>query len=305
MSTTLDSVHAMLRKDLREAAQQLGEREARHLVDAYYALQGHRIEAQSQVRSLSKSDEPNAVLSWLYSQHETLETEIKKALDDYSLTQEVGRWSRSITGIGPVLAAGLLAHIDIEKAPTVGHIWRFAGLDPTVTWNKGEKRPWNASLKVVCWKIGESFVKVSGLDSDVYGKVVQERKVLEWDRNFSGLLADQAQETLEKKKIGKTTDAFVWYSASLTEADARMILDAPATARQGMAQKLAGEPGSGVSMLPPARIHARAQRYGVKLFLAHWHHVAYESHFNEKPPKPYVIEHLGHAHFIAPPNWPL
>src|SRR5581483_161544 len=25
-------------------------------------------------------------------------------------------------------------HIDIEKAPTAGHIWRFAGLDPTLRW---------------------------------------------------------------------------------------------------------------------------------------------------------------------------
>lgn len=303
--STLGSVQAMLRRDLREAAQQLGEREARHLVDAYYALQGHRIKAQSQVRALNESEEPNAVLSWLYAQNETLEKEIKKALDDYSLTQEVGRWSRSITGIGPVLAAALLAHIDIEKAPTVGHIWRFAGLDPTVTWSKGEKRPWNASLKVVCWKIGESFVKVSGLETDVYGKVIMERKALEWERNFTGQLADQAQETLASKDLDKTTDAFAWYSASLTEENARMIMGATATARQGLAQRLAGEPGSGVSMLPPARIHARAQRYGVKLFLAHWQHVAFESRFGEPPPKPYVIEHLGHAHFIAPPNWPL
>jgi hypothetical protein len=44
----------------------------------------------------------------------------------------------------------LLARIDIVKAPTAGHIWRYAGLDPTVRWNKGEKRPWNAGLKVLC-----------------------------------------------------------------------------------------------------------------------------------------------------------
>ena len=37
-------------------------------------------------------------------------------------------------GIGPVIAAGLLANIDIKQAPTVGHIWRFAGLDPTNKW---------------------------------------------------------------------------------------------------------------------------------------------------------------------------
>lgn len=56
----------------------------------------------------------------------------------------------SIHGIGPVISAGLLAHIDIHRAVTVGHIWRFAGLDPSVKWLKKTKRPWNAGLKVLC-----------------------------------------------------------------------------------------------------------------------------------------------------------
>jgi hypothetical protein len=70
-------------------------------------------------------------------------------------------------------------------------------------------------------------------------------------------------------------------------------------------KRLLGEEGSGVMMLPPARIHRRAVRYAVKLFLAHYHHVAYEVEFGEPPPKPYVIEHLGHVDFIGPPNWPM
>ena len=354
----------MLRRDLREAAQELGDREARHLVDAYYTLQGHRIEAQSQVKALKKSEEPNAVLSWLYAQHEVLEGEIKKALDDYSNSQTVGVWSRTITGIGPVIAAGLMAHIEIEKAATVGSIWRFAGYDPSLVWlgtekskalvaeameetgdvtqavgycaaaaerhpeslmrlamtdPKGKtvpltrkrlesalaKRPWNADLKVLCWKIGESFVKVAALDSDVYGKVIGVRKDLEWTRNYAGKLSAQAVQTMTEKNIGKDTDAYVWYAGCLLEADARKIMAAPQDHRQALTTELAGKPGTGKPMLPPARIHARACRYGVKLFLAHWHHVAYESHFDKPPPKPYVLEHGGHAHFIAPPNWPM
>jgi hypothetical protein len=55
--------------------------------------------------------------------------------------------------------------------------------------------------------------------------------------------------------------------------------------------------------LPPAHIHARAKRYAVKLFLAHYQQVAYELHFGKKPPNPYPIEILGHAHMIDPPNY--
>jgi len=57
--------------------------------------------------------------------------------------------------------------------------------------------------------------------------------------------------------------------------------------------------------LPAGRLDLRARRYAVKLFLAHLHHVMYEDHFETPPPKPYVIEHGGHVHFIGPPNWPM
>ena len=65
---------------------------------------------------------------------------------------------RSIVGIGPVITAGFLAHIDIAKAPTVGHVpGGSADLDPTVKWDKGTKRPWNVVMKRLCWIVEESL----------------------------------------------------------------------------------------------------------------------------------------------------
>jgi hypothetical protein len=40
----------------------------------------------------------------------------------------------------------------------------------------------------------------------------------------------------------------------------------------------------------------------VKLFLAHYHEVAYKDHYKTEPPLPYAIAHLGHAHKIAVPT---
>ena len=77
-------------------------------------------------------------------------------------------------------------------------------MNPTVEWKKGEKRPWNASLKVLCWKIGESFVKVSSNPKDFYGKLVRPID-LEIKRNDQHLFADQAEAKLKKFKIGKDT----------------------------------------------------------------------------------------------------
>jgi hypothetical protein len=330
-----------LNRDLKKAAATLTATEARFLVGAYYTMQRDRIRAAHQARQLGKRDEPHTVLSWLFDNTEILERNIKSALGTYALANPVGKWSLSIVGIGPVISAGLLAHIDLEpfrcarvrvdgpfydakvkkactpdephgpectRAPlaTVGQLWRFAGLDPTAQWKEGTKRPWNGDLKRLCWIIGESFTKQSGHDKDFYGKLYVARKIQEVARNLDGQFAEQAKASLSQKRWSDDTDALVWYSGRLTKAAALEYFNAPTEKRMGLAKKLAGEPGSGVQMLPPARIQLRSQRYAVKLFLAHWHAVAYRYRYGMPPPKPYVITHLGHAHEITVPNspWP-
>jgi hypothetical protein len=258
-----------LSKDIRTASKTLSNQEARYLVDTYYNLQDFRKATGNQIRALGESKEPNESIQFFYNQFNTLEKSIKSVLEVYVKQSDVGKWCLSITGIGPVITAGLMAHIDIEKAPTVGHIWSYAGLVPGQKWEKGCKRPWNAKLKVLCWKIGQSFVKVHNNESDVFGKIYKARKELEVQRNESGEYADQAAMILAGKKFNQQTDAFKHYS-------------------QGK--------------LPPAHIQQRAERYATKLFLASFHEVAYFDKYKELPPKPYVIAQLNHAHYWGPPN---
>jgi len=131
------------------------------------------------------------------------------------------------------------------------------------------KRPWNASLKVLCWKIGESFVKVKGRPTDFYGHLYETRKLQEQQNNDKGLNAERAAAILKAKRIGRATEAYKAYSQGL---------------------------------LPPAHIHARAKRWAVKLFLAHLQHVMWEAKYQTPPPFPYVIEKLGHTGVIDVPN---
>lgn len=257
-----------LSKDLKKASKNLTDLEARYLVDTYYQVQEFRKATSNQIRSMQETEEPTEVITWLLNNLESLENQIKRALDTYTKSHPVGEWLQSITGIGPVIAAGLLAHIDIKKAPTAGHIWSFAGLNPNAKWEKGQLRPWNARLKTLCWKIGQSFVKVSNNPNDVYGKIYKERKEYEVMKNEAGDFKDQAESILKSKNIGKTTDAYKAYI-------------------QGK--------------LPPAHIQQRAERYAVKIFLSHLHEFWYEQHYGEKPPKPFAIEILGHAHQIPRP----
>lgn len=254
-----------LSRDIANAAVTLSDAEARFLVDAYYQMQDNRIRQDAQIRSME--NEPHSVLSWLAEQSSTLENQIKRALDKYSAAHPVGEWLRDVDGIGPVIAAGLLAHIDIRKAPTAGHIWRFAGVDPTSFWEKGEKRPWNAELKTLLWKAGESFVKRSNVETCVYGRLYKQRKEREVAKNEAGDFASQAAHALERKKYRHETEAYKAYATG---------------------------------KLPPAHIHARARRWAVKIFVSHLHTEMYRRMLHEEPPAPYPIAILGHAHKIEP-----
>lgn len=266
---------AKLNKDLKLAAKTLGRKHTRYLVDVYYQIQHFRITSGSQARAGKESGEPNNLMVWTNSQMDSLEKSVRSALNVWSDEFTVGRWLKSICGIGPVIASGLLAHLDITRAKTYGHFWSFAGLNPDKKWEKKTKRPWNPELKtLVAFKAGECFVKVQGNKNDYYGKLFRERRDLEEARNNAGGFASQAAASIEAKNYRKTTTAYGAYSSG---------------------------------KLPDAHLHARARRFAVKVFLAHVHHAMYLDYYGQEPPPPYPMsEHCpgDHRHYHAPPNLP-
>ena len=102
-----------------------------------------------------------------------------------------------------------------------------------------------------------------------YGKVYEQRKELEMERNAAGRFAETAQRTLAEKDWSRDT-----------------------------ATKRVYEEGR----LPDGRIDLRARRYAVKLFLSHLHEVMFWERFKTPTPAPYVIGILGHIDYIPPPN---
>ena len=259
-----------LTKEVKAMAADMGRGQARSLVNAYYKMQRQRIRTKAQLRG-PMSENAEALTAFFAERTSNVEGLYKQALQVYAVSSPVGKWSLSIKGIGPVIAAGLIAYVDIEKTPNAGALWRFSGLDPTLPrLTKGEKAKYNARLKTLCWKIGESFVKVSNRPDAVYGHMYATRKEQEIARNES--LQFQVQALAAAERVGKTTVAYKWYSEG---------------------------------KLPPAHIHARARRYAVKLFLSHWHYVAFETFYGTPPEKPYILTQPEHSqHFITPPNWP-
>lgn len=327
METEHDAdVLVRLTKDLREAVKTMTPNEVRFLVDAYYQMQDNRIRSDGQIRSMSA--EPHRVLDWLSNNSLTLEHQIKSALAAFADSQAMGQWAQRVKGIGPVLAAGLLAHIDLEPwvcahakerkigcspeepcgpeckripTQTVGHLWAYGGLDPSKKWEKGCKRPWNASFKVLLWKCGESFVKVSGYEDDIYGHVYQERKQYEQQNNDAGKYAEQA--LARRESVAKNTDAWPWYAACYPAGTTQAVAKIDDIAKRAAYLKYARvAPGIGTPMLPPGHIQSRAKRYAVKLFLSHYFEQAYRLRWGKEPPLPYPIGVLGHAHKIAAPK---
>lgn len=265
---SLEELPPPVRRDL---ARSLHAAEAKSLVRYYYAIQKHRVACRLRAYALGQRGQPALVHKSLALSMERWEQIIQNVLDVYSMTQVPGQWARSVYGIGPVLASGLLAYVDPAKAKSPSAVWRFAGLDPTLEWERGQRRPYCSDFKVLCWRIGESFVKFQNRPKCYYGRLYAERKEYEAQRNQDGAFADQAKEILSKRRFRDSTTK-EWYERG---------------------------------MLSPGHISARARRWVVKLFLAHYWQVAYEDHYGEPAPKPYVISRLGHADYLPPPGWPM
>jgi hypothetical protein len=305
----MDAHVERLSKDLKIAAATLSDAEARFLVDAYYLIQEDRKRSANQVRALDASQEPHLLLTWFAEQNELLESQLKAALDKYAQSKDIGKWAMDIYGVGPVITAGLIAHIDIKECPTVGHIWRFAGLDPSRKWAPKTKRPWNASLKTLCWKIGQSFMKFSNQEDCFYGKLYRHQKEKYIVRNDRGDNVARAAELLPK--FDPKTEAHKWLRGSYPLGTSKALneikgatLVATTEFKANYLRSVRQNPNPKHGMLPPAHIDAMARRWVVKLFLSHFQSVWWEMDTGELPAKPYILtKEGGHAHEIRPPNW--
>jgi hypothetical protein len=263
-------LYTRFNRDVRSLAAEMDQNSTRKLVDAYYTIQENRMAFSAQARELQSQGSPSELVEFLSYNLQLMEKSLKFPLESFADSTVAGKWALSQYGIGPVLAAGLCAHIDITKAPTAGSVWRYAGLDPTQKWEKGQKRPFNAELKTLCWKIGQSFMKFHKRDECFYGQLYKQDKDRRVSKNEAGDYADFAKEILDTKN----------FKANQTRA----------TLETGI--------------LSDAQIDAQARRFAVKIFLSHYHAVAFQAHYGEPAPRPYIIAHGDHVHEIAIPGNP-
>lgn len=275
----LSTLQRALRADFKKAGAEMGDEEAGFLVATYYAFQKHRLRMSQQAMQLGKDKKPSFAMSLISQSQMDAEDRIRLALDSYSMSRPIGVWAREIYGIGPVIAAGLMAYVKVRDADpetgraadTCSDTWSLAGLRPGQRRIKGKKLDYNPHLKVLCWKAGESFKKLSKKEKCFYGGIYRQRKAYETRKNEALDYKDQADAKLATEKNDKTTERYGWLIKG---------------------------------MLPPAQIDMRSMRYAVKLMLSHYHDQLFELQFKRKPPAPYPFTVLGHSpeHLIAPPQ---
>jgi len=269
---TLDGLFG---EDLRAMSRDLSTGQLRVLVNFYYRIQEDRKRAKNREWAVSGNEEPTTIIRWTARQMFLIERTVVKFLDYYTEEGTLNQWCRSNIGVGPIITAGLAAHIDFTKCKTGSSIVRFAGYDPTSVWAKGQPRPWNAFLKRLCWNLGECFIKTQNHKESFYGPYFVRWRHKYQQRNERGEYAERAKEILATKKFGKATESYKAYSNGF---------------------------------LPAAQIHAMARRKAIILFLNHYFLVGYTAIHNRLPDSfaGYAITMAGHCreHFIPPPNWP-
>lgn len=323
-----DEATIALSADLRAAALSLKPHEVRFLVDTYYTMQKQRIRCGNQTIALDKDGEPHKVISWLEAHSERLEAVVRSALRVYAEPKPLAQWTVSNCGIKWVLTAGLLGHIDLNKAPTVGHIYRFAGVDPSRTRLSTE-----AAEKLYQEKAGgrkldmaalEEIARAMHLRADVLYRMATMPTKPGGDPR--PLTARNVVAAMTRIPWNKQLKTLVWKIGQ----SLRLVCNRPASfygpfylrhkaeeieaneAGQNATAAAAKLPRYGKSTeaykwlkqgkLSPGHILQRSERWTAKLFLSHYHWVGRELE-GLPVPAPYPVAFMGHKTIIPPPNW--
>jgi hypothetical protein len=115
-------------KEVILEASKLSQPAARFLVANYYDAQEARKRNDMQLRHLGEKithNELKETLDWTADANANIEGQVLRCLKAFAEGSAVGRWCLEQHGVGPVLAAGFIAHIDITIAQTAGQVWRF------------------------------------------------------------------------------------------------------------------------------------------------------------------------------------
>lgn len=310
--------------------------EARFLQDIYYQTQKRRIAIAGQIRAIkqnadSKSEDTDKnndnmlFLEWYLGQMQTMEDNIKKALEAFSDSYYISKWAKKNLGIGPVIATSLAANLEIkDETMHAGNWWSYCGLNDN-------NRPWLGRVKSK--EIIDQCIEENGGildDFAVYNIASKTKWKLPWLESKAKKKKGWNKEELIKAcsfvpynkfmkvlmyKIGRQfmftkNNPDSLYGRILREREEyentkNLAGDYAEIAKQILKEKNFDKKTIAYSyyskgMLPPAHIAQRTQRYATKLFISHLFEAAYYNKYGKQCPEPYAIGYQGHVDYIPP-----
>lgn len=266
--------------------------EARHLMDIFIQTQKRRVALQLYANAKG----PTPAILDMIERLQALEKAAVRYANKVLKGDPTYEWLRSVKGVGPTLAALVMAYVHPSKFPSPAAMWSYLGLTPTKGRDTGD---WNYDRrgKTVAYKLAISQIMVEG----DYRPWYERRKAFEWEKNLRGENAEVARK--RANEYDKSTEAYLWASGALDPVKVRKFLSSPQPFTPGRLEALRAEPGKGVPMIPPAHVEARARRWLAKLMLDHLWQVHYY-YTTGQVWVPYAIAHKGHVDRIDPVRAP-
>lgn len=168
----------------------------------------NRIAAIESGRDNTTSSTLRTLQAW-YDRFETMEQNASDELVEVAKEIEIVNHMVEVKGISFVMAARLVAYIDIYKADTVSALWRYCGYAVDEAGRaerpvKGQKLSYNKRVKTTCFLIGLQMLKCNSPYRKVYddSKAYYEEKHPEWTPMHRHLAA--------MRKMIKVFLAHVW-----------------------------------------------------------------------------------------------
>jgi len=136
---------------------------------------GNRISAIERGADIPANGTGELIERWLM-RFQLLEDEVDNDIKDIAKEYPIIELATEVKGVGVMLAAKVVAMVDIQRAETVSALWKYAGYGVTNGERdkptKGEKLPYNKRLKTTCYLIGSSFLK----SNSPYRRIYDEAK---------------------------------------------------------------------------------------------------------------------------------
>lgn len=324
MKRTQTDIPRASKEQVLSAAKLGSANQVRFLVSNFYMAQEMRKRADMQLRHLGDKDDPMDLLKYWGDRQADIEKDTHKMLEVFAESRPIGRWMLAQDGVGPIIAAGLLAHLDITRAPTAGHIWRFAGLDPRCEWYGTEK-----AAKIV----SEMFPGKKKLDKDDVMAVASYTKrnvdtlmkfaAFDREGNPQELTSRSLSAALAKRPYCAQVKQILFHFGTCVKKRHNMPLCFygklyAQRKAQVVARNFAGEYAERAKTfytksaevkkilaqgkLPPGNLDSQAMNHASKIFTSHLHALMHWDHYGQPPRKPFAIEILGHGDEIMIPD---